>query len=96
MTQGYWICTECNYEKETHISDTILVCPKCGAKYTKEKSIRPHIAHTVTITKSPSGKLNVVRPVIFAVNHHKKQDVHKYLEILDKLINKGIEPTYIG
>jgi len=83
MTLGNWICTRCGYHQEVHLSATILKCSKCNEKYTLVKTIKPHVIHPVSITKSSDGKLNVVRPIIIAISDENPKDVREYFEILN-------------
>jgi len=95
MTTGFWICTDCGFSMEVEVDAIVSRCPKCKVKYKRVKIIQPHIEHRIAVMKSSTGKLNVVRPIIFAINEENKKDFMEYLRILDKLINKG-QPTYIS
>jgi len=88
MTEGYWVCTECEFRKDVHISSTILECPKCHEKYSLVKKIKPHVKHVISITKSSKGKLNVIRPYLLAITKKRPKDVKEYKKILDILFKE--------
>jgi len=95
MTLGTWICTECKHRiEEILISSVVSECPKCKAKYRKVRTLKAHVEHLIVVTKSPTGKENVIMPIFFAFNEDKLEDVHEYFRILEE-INKEPSPTYL-
>jgi len=97
MTLGTWICTECKYTiEEIHISSVVLECPKCKIKDKKVKTIKPHVEHKITITKSSNGKKNAIIPIFFAFNEDNIDDVKEYFAVIESISPLSTEnPPYI-